>query len=76
MEVSTRVWATSGKRGWGCKYWVWSGDLEEEGGGALWSYCRPQCTRAKSVLLTDWCLVIMMVGMGEISAWPITEPRI
>lgn len=27
-------------------------------------------------LLTDWCLVTMMVGMGELSAWPLSEPRI
>lgn len=62
------------EKGRGGKYWVCSGGRGGIGGlcGAMevHSALGPKC------LLTDWCLVTMMVGMGELSAWPLTEPRI
>lgn len=39
--------------------------------GSLWNYLSSQCS-----LLTDWCLVTVMVGMVELSAWALTVPRI
>lgn len=61
-------------RAWGgCQYWVCSGDFRS---GVSVELRHTTVHAGQQRLLTDWCLVTMMVGMGELSAWPLSEPRI
>lgn len=46
------------------------------GGGVSIDVLHTTLRLGQKCLLTDWCLVTVMVGMGELSAWPLTEPRI
>lgn len=57
-----RVWAmaTERKKGVGSQYWV--------GVGLPVGLILPQSAMGLKCLLTDWCLVTVMVGMGELSA--------
>lgn len=63
----------TGLGGGGCQYWVCSGDFRS---GVSVELRHTTVHAGQQRLLTDWCLVTMMVGMGELSAWPLSEPRI
>lgn len=68
------TWNQEEKQGWGgCQYWVCSGDF---GSGVSVELLHTTVHAGQKRLLTDWCLVTLMVGMGELSAWPLSEPRI
>lgn len=70
-----RIGQREATQGWGggCQYWVCSGDV---GSGVSVELLHTTVHAGLKSLLTDWCLVTMMVGMGELSAWPLSEPRI
>lgn len=68
-----RQWEEKTGLGGGCQYWVCSGDFRS---GFSVELRHTTVHAGQQRLLTDWCLVTMMVGMGELSAWPLSEPRI
>lgn len=61
-------WQRWGKKGQGAVSTGFTGGLC--GATVAHSALGPTC------LLTEWCLVTVMVGMGELWVWPLTEPRI
>lgn len=69
MEEYTRIWARKGAGA------VSTGFVRADLAG-LWVTTVPHSALGPRCLLTDWCLVTVMVGMGELSGWPLREPRI
>lgn len=70
-----------GRWGWGVHMDLGLGNSGKKGQGqsVLGGLCGATVAHTAlgpTCLLTDWCLVTVMVGMGELSAWLLTEPRI